>query len=300
MSTQTQHPILVTGASGHLGRGVLHHLLHTEHIAPHQIIATTRNPTALAEFSALGVDVRQADFDTPATLEKAFAGAKRLLLISTDAIDAPGRRLEQHRQAIDAAIAAGIEHVVYTSLPDPEHATTLIAPDHAATEKFLAESPLSWTILRNNWYFENLYFSLPHILASGQWFTASGEGRIAHIARDDIGRAAAAVLASSDNSRHTYTLTGEESFNTAEIAQLVGDIAGRKIEVIHVPDAGLLQGLQQAGLPEALAAVFASFDTNIRNDGLATVTDDYFRITRHRPQPYRDWLEANRSSITSY
>jgi len=299
MSTHTQHPILVTGASGHLGRSVLHHLLHTERIAPHQIIATTRNPTALAEFSALGVDVRQADFDTPVTLAKAFAGAKRLLLISTDAIDAPGRRLEQHRQAIDAAIAAGIEHVVYTSLPDPEHATTLIAPDHAATEKLLTTSPLSWTILRNNWYFENLFFGLPHALASGQWFTAAGEGPIAHIARDDIGRATAAALASNDSSNRTYTLTGEESFSNREMVQLVSDIAGRRIDVIQVAEADLIQGLIQAGLPEGLAAVFASFDTNIRAGGLADITSDFTLLTGRRPQRYRDWLEANRTSITS-
>lgn len=297
MSTHTQQPILVTGASGHLGRSVLHHLLHTEHIAPHQIIATTRNTASLADFSALGVDVRQADFDTPETLAKAFAGAKRLLLISTDAIDAPGRRLQQHRQAIDAAIAAGIEHVVYTSLPDPEHAPTLIAPDHAATEKLLAASPLSWTILRNNWYFENLFFGLPHALASGQWFTAAGDGRIAHIARDDIGRAAAAALASNDPSNRTYTLTGQETFSTQEIAQLASDIAGRAIDVIQVPEASLIQGLTQAGLPQGLATVFASFDTNIRAGGLAGITSDFALLTGSQPQRYQAWLEANRKSI---
>ena len=299
MVAHTTQPLLVTGASGHLGRSVLTHLLETVRIPASQLIATTRNVAALADVAARGVTVRPADFDDPATLPAAFAGAKRLLLISTDVLGIPGRRLQQHQQAIQAAVKAGVEHIVYTSLPDAEHANTLIAPDHAGTERLLADGPLSWTILRNNWYFENLFLSLPHVLASGQWVTASGEGRIAHIARDDIGRAAAAVLASNDSGRQTYTLTGAESFSTAEIAQLVGEIAGRKIEVIHVPDTALIQGLTQAGLPEGLAAVIASFDTNIRNGGLATITADYTALTGQQPQRYPDWLAQNRTLIAA-
>ena len=153
-------------------------------------------------------------FDDTATLVKAFKGATRLLLISTDVMDRPGHRLEQHRNAIAAAEKAGVEHVLYTSMPKPETSAVLFAPDHVGTEKALAASGLKgWTVLRNNWYFENLLHSLPHAIKSGTWYTAAGEGKIAHIAREDLARAAAAALASDKGGKNTYTLTGAQEYN---------------------------------------------------------------------------------------
>ncbi|MGH8025616.1 MAG: NmrA family NAD(P)-binding protein, partial [Pseudoxanthomonas sp.] len=173
--------LLVTGVAGHLGRALLGHLLDTLKIPPGRIIATTRKPETLVELAARGVDVRAADFDDPASLVPAFTGADRLLLVSTDALMQPGQRLAQHRNAIDAAVQAGVKHVVYTSMPAPETSLVRFAPDHLGTEQALASSPLSWTVLRNAWYFENLLHSVPGALAGGQWFSAAGEGGIAYI-----------------------------------------------------------------------------------------------------------------------
>jgi NAD(P)H dehydrogenase (quinone) len=290
-------PLLVTGASGHLGRGVLNHLLKTLKIPADRIIATTRIPAALTDVAVQGVVVREADFDNAASLSKAFAGAQRMLLISTDTLDRPGARLAQHRNAIEAAVQAGVRHVLYTSMPQPEGSPILFAPDHWGTEQALAASPLSWTVLRNCWYFENLFLSLHHTLATGKWYSSAGEGRMALIARDDAARAAAAALASSETEKKVYTLTGPEAFTTAEIARLVSETAGKPIEVVPVPDEGLIQGMVAGGLPEAVARIFTSFDTNTRQGRVARITDDFRALTGTEPQKYRAWLAANKAAI---
>jgi NAD(P)H dehydrogenase (quinone) len=289
---------LVTGASGHLGQLVISNLLEIHMIPASKIIATTRKPETLAALKARGVDVRAADFDDTATLVKAFTGATRLLLISTDAMDRPGRRLEQHRNAIAAAEKAGVEHVLYTSMPRPETSAVLFAPDHLGTEKALAASGLKgWTVLRNNWYFENLLHSLPHAIKSGTWYTAAGEGKIAHIAREDLARATAAALASDNGGKNTYTLTGAQEYTTGEIARLVSDAVGKPIVVVQVPLEGLVQGMVGAGVPEPVARVFGSFDTNTAQGGLSGVTGDYKKLTSNDNTPFQSWLAKNKQSF---
>lgn len=292
--------LLVTGASGHLGQRVIHHLLETLNVAPQRIIATTRKPETFKDLAAKGITVRAADFDDAASLRSAFAGADRLLLISTDALDRPGRRLEQHQAAIAAAVQMGVAHVVYTSMPLPENSPLLIAPDHAGTERALANSALKgWTVLRNHWYFENLFMSLPQALASGQWYSAAEQGKVAYIARDDLARAAAVALASDAGGKTTYTLSGAEAFSAEQIAQQVSQALGKPLQVVHVPLAGLIQGMVSAGFPEPLAAVFASFDTNTAAGRVAEVTGDFSKLTGVAAQPFADWLAANATALTA-
>ncbi len=291
--------LLVTGASGQLGLQVLQHLLDTLKVDPQRIIATTRKPPSLAAFAERGVTVRAADFDDAVSLPAAFSGAQRLLLVSTDALDRPGRRLAQHRVAIAAAEQAGVQHVVYTSMPNADTATVLIAPDHAGTEAALAASRLpGWTVLRNHWYFENLFMTLPGILANGgQWFHAAGEGKLANIARNDLARAAAAALAGGETGKHTHTLSGGQALTTAEMAALLSLALGRPITAVPVPLEGLVQGLTGAGLPPPLAQVLASFDTNTADGHVGTVTGDYQRITGVAPQTFATWLQANHQQL---
>jgi len=294
MANKTQSQILVTGASGHLGSRVVAHLLETEGIPASQIIATTRNRSALADLAAKGVIVREADFDKPASLDQAFAGAKRLLLISTDAI---GQRINQHKNAIAAAERVGVQHAAYTSMPNADVSPVLFSPDHFGTEQALAASSLTWTILRNSWYFENIFIALPSILATGKWFTAAADGRTAYIAREDTARAAAANVASDDASNTIYTLTGSESFTTEDVAKLLGDTIGKPIEVVHVPLEGLIQGMVAAGVPEGFARVVGSFDVNAKEGKIAEVTGDFGKLTGRTPQTYRDWFKENREVI---
>jgi NAD(P)H dehydrogenase (quinone) len=293
--------LLITGASGHFGQRVLNHLLYTLHVPAERIVAASRKPAALAEWRAKGITTRAADFDNPASLTAAFAGVERLLLISTDALDYPGHRLAQHEAAIEAAVKAGARHIIYTSMPKPEGSPLLLAPDHVGTEAALAASPLpEWTVLRNSWYFENLFMSLPTALGSGKWFTAAGEGKIANIARDDLARAAATALAGATKGKTKRTLTGAKAYTTAEIAALVSQTVGKPIEVIHVPVESLVQGMVAHGMPEPMARLFASFDTNTAAGGIAEVTGDFTALTGVDPLPFQKWLAANKQVLSGF
>lgn len=284
---------LVTGASGQLGQRVVHHLLETSGVAASDIIAASRKPEQLASLAESGVQVRRVDFDDAASMEAAFAEAEKVLIISTDALDRPGHRLAQHRAAIAAAEKAGVKHLLYTSMPEPANSPLLFAPDHEGTEAAIQASAVpAWTILRNNWYFENVIMSVAPALASGHWYSAAGEGKVAHIARDDIARAVAAALVAAGTAKTTYTLTGASHYSHREMAALVSEVAGKQITVIDVPLEGLVQGMVGAGLPEPVARVYASIDTMIGHGGLATISGDYKMLTGQEPQSFEAWVES--------
>jgi len=290
--------LLVTGASGHLGRRVIHHLLQTLKVPAARIIATTRKPETLADLAALGVVVRQADFDDSASLVQAFEGAQRLLLVSTDALDRPGRRLEQHQAAVAAAVKAGVKHVVYTSMPKPEPGSPIpFAPDHYGTEQALAASALTWTVLRNCWYMENLQMNLPQVLASGHWYTAAGEGKIAHISRDDCAHAAALALASAATDKVTYNLTGAAAYSTAEIAALASDVFSKPITVVPVSPEALAQGMAAAGVPPIFVPLLVAFDVNTAAGNVSAVSGDFYKLTGQAPLSLREFLVANQAAF---
>ena len=289
---------LVTGAAGKLGRGVIDSLIADRKVPANQIIAVTRKPDGLADLAAKGVVVRAGDFNDEAGLTKAFAGAKRLLIISTDALDRPGIRLEQHKRAVAAAEKAGVAHVVYTSLPGAEASDVLFAPDHVGTEKAITESKIpGWTILRNNWYFENLFYSIPNAIASGTLYTAAGDGKIANISRADLAKAAAAALASGETGKHTYTLSGAEPRTTEELAGLVSKATGKPIKVVQVPLEGLIKGMTSHGVPEYLAQVFGSFDTSIGKGQLDGDASDFKALTGKEPRSFESWLAENKQAF---
>jgi NAD(P)H dehydrogenase (quinone) len=290
---------LVTGASGHFGQAAIAHLLDTYKVPPRQIIAATREPGKLAALAGKGVDVRAADFDDPASLATAFAGAKRMLLISTNALEG-GQRLAQHLRAVAAAEKASVEHIVYTSLFKADQSKVSFAPDHLGTEKAIAAAKLrGWTILRNNWYFENLFMGLPQALKSGTQYSAAGQGRIAHAARDDLARAAAAVLSSASNNRKTYELSGPREYTTEEIAAAVSKATGKPLAVVHVTPEAIVQGMVDAGLAEVLAKVVASFDVNTAAGGLSGVTGDLGKLIGKEPRPFEAWLNDNARALAA-
>ncbi|MCA0033035.1 SDR family oxidoreductase [Mesorhizobium sp. B263B2A] len=291
--------LLVTGASGQLGRGVVNFLLDTHKVLPANIIATTRNPESVADLAARGVVVRAADFNDAASLETAFKGADKVLIISTGDLDLKsGRRLKQHENAVAAAKNAGISHLFYTSMPNPEPVSpVLFADDHYSTEQAIKASGIPYTIFRNGWYQENLFLALPHAIASGRWYTSAGEGRIAHGARDDMAAAIAAGLVSSTTDSKTYTLTGPHAYTTAEIAALVSEVTGKPLEVIQVPDGALAEGVKAAGVPEDFADVVVSFDVNTRSGRIAMVTDAIEALSGRTPKTLKQFLEANKAAL---
>lgn len=293
--------LLVTGASGQLGRRVIHHLLKTLKVEPALLIASTRQPEALSDLTALGINVRKADFDDEVSLPSAFDGAERALLISTDPIDRPGRRLEQHQRALTAVARAGVKHLIYTSCPQPEHSPLLIAADHAGTEKLIRDSYIpGWTILRNHWYFENLIHTLAGVKQrGGKWYSAAGDGLIASLSRDDLALAAATALASPWDGRRTLTLSGTEALSTVEQAQVLASILGRPIDVVPVPSEVLVRGMVSGGIPESIARTLASFDTNTAAGRVAEVTSDFFHLTGRIPLAFADWIHAHRDILWS-
>jgi NAD(P)H dehydrogenase (quinone) len=290
---------LVTGASGHFGQAVIQHLLTTYKVPANKIIATTREPQKLAALAAKGIQVRDANFDDEAQLIKAFAGATRLLLISTSAME-PGQRARQHLNAVKAAEKAGVDHVIYTSMPNAKKSAVLFAPDHAGTEAALAASKLAgWTVLRNNWYMENLFFSIPQALKSGTQYSAAANGKTAYIAREDLARAAAAVLSSDKGGKTTYTLSGVREYTADDIAKLVSAATAKPLNVVHVPVDGLVQGMIGAGLPEGMARMFASFDAAIAQGDLSGNAGDYKTLTGTEPQGFDGWLKANAGALAA-
>lgn len=291
--------LLVTGASGQLGRAVINHLLEAQKIAPSSIIAATRNPENLADLAARGIAVRAADFNDSTSLEKAFAGADRVLIISTGDLDLKtGRRLKQHETAVAAAKAAGVSHLLYTSMPNPEPGSpVLFAGDHYGTEQAIKASGIPYTIFRNGWYQENLFMSLPHAISSGKWYTAAADGRIAHGARDDMAAAIAAGLASGSKESHIYTLTGPQAYTTNEIAALVSEVTGKPLEVIQLPDEALTEGVKAAGVPEDFARIIVSFDANTRAGRIAQVTDAVEKLSGRTPRTLKQFLEENKAAL---
>lgn len=288
--------LLVTGAAGQLGQRVIAHLLDSG-VPAVRIVAASRNPDKLADLARKGIQVRKLDFEDAGTLAPGLAGIDRMLLISTDAVDRPGRRLEQHRAAVKAAQQAGVKHVVYTSMPNPERSLILFAPDHLGTEQALASSGLGWTILRNNWYMENLLRSLPPVMASGKWYTSAGDGRIAWIAREDCARAAAAALAAEGGPNVRLDVTGPEALTTAQVAALVSGSTGKAIEVVPVNDEQLKQGLIAAGVPDFLAPLVVSIDANTRAGGLDVVSNTVAQLTGKPPQNLRSFLTEHAAAL---
>ena len=289
--------LLVTGASGQLGRLVLDALLASGKVAPAGIVATTRDTAKLADYAARGVAVRAADFDDPASLDAAFAGATKVLIVSTDALDQPGKRLTQHTAAVAAARKAGVKHILYTSMPQPDDSLVTFAPDHLGTEDAIKATGIPYTILRDGWYAENLFMSLPHALEAGAWYTSTGEGRIAHITRADTAAALAGALLKAGDESRTYTLTGTKSRTAEEIAAVVSAATGKPLKVVHVTDAQLAEGLKAAGLPEGFIPTIVSFDANTREGKIAAVTGDAEALSGRKPTSFEDFVAASKAAF---
>lgn len=287
--------LLVTGASGHLGRRVIELLLEAK--AGH-IIAATRTPEKLADLADRGIEVRQADFDEPASLAAAFAGVDRLLLISTDVVGEPGRRLAQHRAAIAGAVQTGVKHVVYTSLTRPEPGTPItLAGDHYGTEQALAKSSLDWTVLRNNVYTDVLLMSLPQAVAMGQLVAAAGDGGVGYVTREDCARAAAAALAAPAAGRVTLDITGPEVITYTELARITSEISGRPISYVSVSADAMQNILVGAGLPPFYAEALVSFQTATAQGFLGLTTNTVAELTGAAPQGVHDFLLAHREAL---
>jgi NAD(P)H dehydrogenase (quinone) len=289
--------LLVTGAAGNLGRLILERLLEAK-AGP--IIATTRTPEKLADFAKRGVEVRQGDFSKPEGLVKAFAGAERLLLISTGDLFPEGLRLRQHRAAVQAAVDAGVKHVLYTSGPAP-HPTAKgsLINDHYWTEQALAASPLEWTILRHHIYADFLVGTLATALKFGVLTNSAGDGGNAYVTRADCARADAAALASDFSGRRILDITGPAPVTPTELARIASELSGKPLKYQALSRAEHEKMLAGAGLPPFLVTALADFDEAQSQGFLAIRSPAVLELTGKAPASVKDYLATQRSALTA-
>lgn len=255
--------IVISGASGQLGHLVIQSLLAK--VPASQIVAAVRNPERASDLAALGVQIRKADYTDPASLDAAFQGAEKVLLISSSEV---GLREAQHRNVIDAVKKAGVSLLAYTSLLHVDTSPLGLAGEHAATEAYLGQSGVPFVLLRNGWYTENYLASIPPALQHGAFIGSAGEGRIASAARADYAEAAAVALTTPDQSGKVYELAGDESYTLAEFAAELSRRSGKQIPYVNLPESEFKAALVGAGLPEPLAGLLADSDAGASKGGL--------------------------------
>lgn len=298
--------IAITGASGQFGRRATELLL--EKMCGADLILISRSPEKLASFAAHGCDVRKGDFDDRAGLTEALRGAGRMLMISGTRV---GFREPQHTNAVDAAKAAGIGHIVYTSFigADPSN-PSLAVKDHLFTENLLKQSGLAWTALRDAQYSEAVLDAMgPMNIATGRMISTARNGAMAFVSREDCVASAVAVLLGEGHEGKVYNITGPELVTYGRVAELLSEVSGRPIEFIDTDVDGLYAMFDALGIPrqpvdDLTVSNFpwnsddmVSFEVAVREGDFAIISDDVELLTGKKPRTLRDLLMANRVSL---
>ncbi|MGW1026605.1 SDR family oxidoreductase [Streptomyces sp. NPDC002577] len=278
--------IVVTGATGHLGRFVVEGLL--EKVPADQITAVVRSEEKAAGFAARGVKIAVADYNAPETFDGLFAAGDKVLLISGNEFDKG--RVGQHKVVLDAAKAAGVALLAYTSAPGT--LTAALADDHKGTEAAILESGVPYVLLRNGWYNENYTENLAPALEHGAVVQAAGEGKVASASRADYAAAAVAVLTGEGHENKTYELSGDTAWGFAEYAAEVAKQSGKEIVYNAVSVEAFTGILTGAGLPGPLAAILAGVDASIEQGELAVTSGDLSRLTGRPTTPIAESIAA--------
>ena len=279
--------IAVTGATGQLGRFVIDALL--KKVPAGEIIAAVRTPARAADLAAQGVTVREADYSKPETLRAAFSGVDKLLLISGSEV---GQREAQHKAVIEAAQAAGVGFIAYTSLLHADSSPLGLAVEHRATEALLQASGIPFALLRNGWYSENYAASIPPSLAHHAFIGAAGEGRIASAARQDYAEAAAEVMSRDDQAGKVYELAGDESYTLAQFAAEIAAQSGEKVDYVNLSQGDFAAALKNAGLPDGLAEMLADSDKGASQGGLFDDSRSLSKLIGRATTPYQEVIKA--------
>lgn len=293
---------LITGASGPFGRAVTEGLI-AKGVPADSLILVSRNPEKLDDLAALGCDVRFGDFDDRASLEKAFAGAERLLMISTNRV---GQREPQHENAVRAATTAGVAHILYTSFIGKPGCVSLAVSDHRFTEGLIRESGMGWTFLRNSQYSEAMRDAGgPAAIRSGEWLSATRGGKIALVTRDDCIAAALAVMGDDGDAHRnvTYDVTGPELLGYRQVCDMVAKIAGCEITYRDVTEDELYAVFDALGVPRSAkddhvvngfgwcSDDMVTFESTIAAGDFAVISDDFEKLTGRSPEALRSFLE---------
>lgn len=266
--------IVVTGATGALGRLVIDELL-AEGVPAGEIATVVRDKAKAAPLAALGVELRIADYSAPETLAGAFRAGDRVLMISGSEV---GRRVAQHAAVIDAAKEAGVAQLAYTGILGGPEADFELAAEHRATEELILASGLPYTFLRNGWYTENHTGNLAPVLAHGAVLSNAGEGRVASAARADYAAAAAAVVTGEGHLGTAYELSGDVAWSFAEYAAAVAAASGQEIAYHPVTPEAHLAVLTGAGVPAPFAEILVDVDLAVERGRLAGTSGDLARL----------------------
>lgn len=265
--------IVITGASGQLGRLVIASLLTK--VSASELVAVVRNPEKASDIAALGVQVRQADYNQADDWHRALQGASKVLLISSNEL---GQRTEQHRNVINAAKNAGVALLAYTSILHADTSVLELAAEHRATEADIRTSGVPFVMLRNGWYTENYTLGIATALALGAVYGCAGDGLIASAARADYAEAAAVVLTSDNQAGKTYELAGDTAYTLSEFAAEISLQSGKAIGYINLAESDYKQALLNAGLPEPLAKLLADSDSGAAKGALFDTSRQLSRL----------------------
>ncbi|MET3546944.1 NAD(P)H dehydrogenase (quinone) [Paenibacillus favisporus] len=265
--------LLVTGATGKLGRKVVETLLRT--VPASQLAVSVRNPDKAEDLRARGVDVRHGDFDVPETLDKAFAGIDRLLIISADGDNET--RIRQHTNAVEAAARAKVGFIAYTSLGNAAESKLFLAPPHQAAEQAILKTGIPYSFLRNNWYLENEIPSIQGVLAGAPWVTSAGSGKVGWALQKEYAEVAAAVLAGEGHENTMYELSGKP-LTQAELVTALGDVLGKEVPLQQVDDEQYADIMKQAGVPEFALPIVVGIQQGIREGQLEIESQDFEKL----------------------
>ena len=277
--------LLITGATGKFGTKVMEILLKT--VPANQLAVSVRNPEKAEVLRAQGVDVRQGDFDQPETLDAAFAGVDRLLLISADGDNET--RIRQHANAVAAAERVGVSFIAYTSLANAQESKNLFAPTHQATEADIVKTGMPYSFLRNNWYLENEISGIQGVLAGAPWLTAAADGKVGWALQQDFAEAAAAVLAGEGHENTIYELSGKP-LSQEELAAALGEVLGKEVPVQQVDDAAYAEIMAGAGVPDFVVPILVEIQKSIRVGSLDVESKDFEKLLGRPATPINEAL----------
>ncbi|MDZ5472454.1 SDR family oxidoreductase [Bacillus sp. 31A1R] len=277
--------ILVTGATGKLGSKVVESLLKS--VPASNVVVSVRNPEKAEGLRNRGVEVRQGDFDRPETLDHAFKGIDRLLIISADGDNET--RIQQHANAVQAAERAGVKFIAYTSIANATESKNLMAPPHVATEAAIIKTGIPYSFLRNNWYLENEIGGIQGALAGAPWVTSAGEGKVGWALQQDYADAAAAVLVGNGHENTVYELSGP-LLTQDELASALGNVLGKDIPVQQVSDEQYAEIMRGLGLPDFVIPIVVGIQESIRNGSLEVNSNDFEKILGRPITPINEAL----------
>jgi NAD(P)H dehydrogenase (quinone) len=282
--------IVVTGATGKLGRHVINELI--KRVPASQVVAAVRSVDKAQDLAALGVQVREADYKRPESLASAFAGAEKVLLISSSDLDG---RVEQHQAVIDASLAARVKLIAYTGILRSDTSKIELGADHLVTEKAIRESGIPFVFLRNGWYLENHVEPLGAALEHGAILGAAKDGRFSAAGRLDYAAAAAVVLAQPGHENKIYELAGDQSYSLGELAAKVSEAAHKPVVYKNLPAAEYQAALAGFGLPAPMPFLLANADECAATGDLESDSRDLSTLIGRPTTTLDDALKASLS-----